>query len=78
MNNEVKSQREKIIDYLKAGNRITGLVALDKFGCYGGFRARCAEIRKIYPNEFKSEFIKLDSGKMIKSYWLEFKQPELF
>ena len=65
-----KSQKELLIEYLKAGNTITGLEALNLFNVYGGFRARISEIIKDGYN-IKSKFIKTNSGKSIKQYWIE-------
>lgn len=44
--------------------------ALDLFDSWGGFRARLSELRKEGYN-IKDEFIKTNSNKLIKRYWLE-------
>jgi hypothetical protein len=65
------SQKIAILRFLQEGNRITPLLALEKFKCMrlGG---RCFELRKEGYN-IKSEMVKVPSGKRVKSYWLEAK-----
>lgn len=72
-----KNQKEQILEYLKQGYSIDGLTALQNLQILGGFRARISELRYEVVKEgyvLKDKFIKLPSGKSIKSYWLE-KQP---
>ena len=54
--------------FLEEGNSITGMVALDKFGCWSLPRRICdlKEIGII----IESQWIKTDSGKRIKEYWI--------
>jgi len=71
---EAKSQKEQIKDFLLEGNPIDGLTALNHLGILGGFRARISELREEFSKEgyiLKDKFIKLESGKQIKKYWLE-------
>lgn len=63
-----KSQNDLILEWMLAGNTITPLEALNKFGSLR-LPARIADIRKkgylIY-----SEFITTPSGKRVKQYHL--------
>ena len=52
------SQTAKILDHLKAGHPITGLVALEKFGCFR-LAARIRELRKA-GYRIESSPVKLD------------------
>lgn len=63
------SQKLAILEYLKAGNRITPLVALDKFKCMrlGG---RVFELKQEgYP--IKRDMVQVPSGKYVAEYRLE-------
>lgn len=71
---ESKNQKQQILEYLKQGYSIDGLTALNKLQILGGFRARISELREEVRKEgyvLKDKFIKLESGKQIKTYWLE-------
>jgi hypothetical protein len=63
------SQKLAILDYLKAGNRITPLEALDKFRCMrlGG---RVYDLKKD-GFEIEREMVTVPSGKRVASYKLK-------
>ena len=63
------SQKQKILNYMLRGNRITPLEALKYFQCER-LAARIADIRNS-GHDVKSEFITLSSGKRVKAYWIE-------
>lgn len=72
---ETNSQRERILKHLEAGNKITALEGLKMFESWGGFRTRMSEIKKQLDSEnngrkLDSEFIKLESGKKVKQYFI--------
>jgi hypothetical protein len=69
--NEVQctSQAKKILAYMKAGNRITPIDALNLFGSFR-LGARIADLRAD-GHEIKSEFVKTATGKRVKSYWIQ-------
>ena len=62
------SQEKKILAYLQTGAHINPGDARLYFGC-DRLAARIADIRK-KGYEIKDEFIKLRSGKRVKSYWI--------
>ena len=57
------------------GNTISGMVALDKFGCWSLPRRICDIKETGFPIE--SQWITTDSGKRIKEYWMGKDQQEL-
>ena len=63
-----KSQTDRILEYMLAGNSITPLEALEKFGCFR-LGARIGDIKArgylVY-----SEFVTTDSQKKVKKYYL--------
>jgi hypothetical protein len=63
-----QSQAKKILAYLKAGNRITPIEALEKFGSFR-LGARIADLRAD-GHEIQSEFVTTPNGKRVKSYWI--------
>lgn len=62
------SQAKRILAYLKAGNRITPIEALEKFGSFR-LGARIAELRAD-GHAIQSEFVTTPNGKRVKSYWI--------
>jgi len=62
------SQENKILDYMLRGNRITGIDALNFFGCFR-LPARIADIRKRGFN-VQSEMVLTGTGKRVKAYWI--------
>ena len=69
--NEEKSasQAKRILAYMQEGHRITPIDALNLFKCFR-LGARIADL-KADGHEIKSEFVKTDTGKHVKSYWIE-------
>ena len=63
------SQTQQILTALQAGERITPLDALDKWGCFR-LSARIADIKEM-GYEVLSQFIKLVDGTKFKEYWME-------
>jgi biotin operon repressor len=61
------TQTQQILKYLQSGNKITGMDALQLFGCFR-LAARVQELREI-GYEVKSQLIKIN-GKRIAEYWL--------
>ena len=63
-----KSQTDRILEYMLAGNSITPLEALNRFGCFR-LGARIADIKKrgylVY-----SEFVTTETEKKVKRYYL--------
>ena len=63
-----ETQTKKIKAYLEDGNSITGMVALEKFGCWSLPRRICDLKESGFPID--SQFIELPNGKRIKEYWM--------
>lgn len=63
------TQNENIRAWLEAGNSITSLGALNKFGCFR-LGARIAELRKA-GLEIKGKWETLWNGKKIMRYYIE-------
>ena len=68
--NETSSQTQakKIRAYMQEGKRITGIEALNLFGCFR-LPARIADL-KDDGHDIKSEFVTTPSGKHVKAYWI--------
>lgn len=63
-----QSQVSKILDHMLRGHRITGIDALNLYGCFR-LPARIADIvKRGFP--VQSEFIITDTGKRVKAYWI--------
>ena len=63
-----QSQASKILDHMLRGKPITGIEALELFGCFR-LPARIADIKKSgFP--VQSKFIVVPSGKRVKAYWI--------
>lgn len=62
------SQAKRILAYLKKGNRITPIEALNMFGSFR-LGARIADIKDM-GYDIKSKFVETDTGKRVKCYWL--------
>ena len=63
------SQSEMILKHLQRHKAITGLEALDLYGCFR-LSARIWELRK-QGYEIKSEMIKLENGKKVARYYID-------
>ena len=61
------TQTQQILKYLKTGNKITGMDALQLFGCFR-LAARVQELRDV-GHDVKSQLIRIN-GKRIAEYWL--------
>jgi len=64
----MESQREQILRYLKEGNVIDPMVALQKFQSYR-LGARIFELRQ-EGHDIKSEVIYKDRRKIFAKYWM--------
>lgn len=64
-----QSQAKRILAYLQAGNRITPIEALEKFGSFR-LGARIADLRAD-GYEIQSEFVTTPTGKRVKAYWIQ-------
>jgi hypothetical protein len=61
-------QTSRILNYLKAGNRITPIEALNLFGCFR-LGSRIYDIKKLGHN-IDREMVKLANGKRVARYRL--------
>lgn len=66
------SQAKRILAYMQEGHRITPIEALNLFGCFR-LGARIADLRA-GGHAIESEFVTTESGKHVKSYWINQKQ----
>jgi hypothetical protein len=62
------SQNARILAHMKAGNGITGLEALHRFGCFR-LPSRINDIKKM-GHDVKREMIEVN-GKRVARYWME-------
>ena len=63
-----QSQASKILDHMLRGHAITGLEALELYGCFR-LPARIADIVKSgFP--VQSKYVTTPNGKRVKSYWI--------
>ena len=63
------SQSDRILNYLKEGHSITGLDALDFFGCIR-LAARISDIKRDNPGiDIRDDFVH-KNGKSFKKYWI--------
>jgi len=62
------SQVERILAALLAGERLTPLIALERFGCFrlGG---RVYDLKKL-GHDVQSRMIELPNGKHVAEYWI--------
>lgn len=65
---DTDSQNKAILSYLRGGNKITQLLALEMFGCMR-LPSRIHDLKKV-GIEIKDRFITLTSGKRVKEYWI--------
>lgn len=61
------SQTQRIANWLKDGNTITAMEALDRFGCFR-LASRICDIRRIYGWNIASERAVTTSGKIVARY----------
>lgn len=67
-----ESQNKAILDYLKNGNSITAIEALEMFGCFR-LSARIGEIKWQLigtGKKIEKQMIKVNSGKRVAKYFL--------
>lgn len=64
------TQNQQILDYLMAGNTITPLKALERFGCFS-LAARVYELKNTHGKPIQSKLIELPNGKRCAQYWLD-------
>ena len=64
------TQNQQILDYLVAGNTITPLEALERFGCFS-LAARVYELKNTHGKPIQSKLIELPNGKRCAQYWLD-------
>lgn len=74
METNTVSQCNAILEYMRRGNTITGLEALNLFGCFR-LPARISDLRKV-GHIISSKMIKLANGKRVAQY--ELVEPSLF
>jgi hypothetical protein len=66
--NRRPTQAGRILEHLRAGNRITALEALDAFGCFR-LAARIHELRRD-GWQIEERTVETPSGKRVAEYWL--------
>lgn len=64
----MNSQNQMILEYLKDGNSITALQALDKFKCFR-LASRIGELKSM-GHKIDKQMIKVKSGKRVAKYFL--------
>jgi hypothetical protein len=64
----IQSQAKRILEYLKAGNGITPMDALDLFGCFR-LGARIADLKRM-GYDIVTERVKVEGGKYVARYHL--------
>jgi hypothetical protein len=63
------TQNERILAYLKEGHTLTGLDALEFFGCFR-LASRISDIKRDNPGiDIRDDFVH-KNGKSFKKYWL--------
>ena len=62
------TQHYAILEYLRAGNRLTPLEALRLFGTMK-LASRISELREM-GHHFEQQLIKTDTGKWVMQYWM--------
>ncbi len=65
---EAQSQNRLLLRHLQMGGTITGIEALNLYGCFR-LPSRICDLRKM-GHTITSEFIKLSNGKRVKRYRL--------
>jgi len=74
--NDLGPQHYAIIEYLKAGHSLTPIEAIKIAGSMK-LSSRVGELRTKGYN-IQSEWIKTDTGKKVKKYWIEPKHEPVF
>ena len=68
------SQRDMILDALQAGEHLTAIDALSRFGCFR-LGARIWEIRNELGVDVKMKLVETGNGAHVAEYWIE-TQPQ--
>ena len=63
------TQKQQILAALQAGERLTVLTALERFGCYALSQRRTGLRREGHP--IQSQNVRLPNGKYIAEYYLD-------
>lgn len=63
----MKSQNERILEYMLKGGSLTPLSALKKFDCLA-LSSRISDLRRLGKYNIKSELVKTKSGKLVSKY----------
>ena len=69
INSTTISQNDSILAYMQSGNRITPIEALNLFKCFRLTSRICGLRQRGF--EIKKEFVKVNSGKKVMSYWID-------
>lgn len=64
----MNTQNAQILQHMQAGNRITPLEALDKYGCFR-LGARVYDLR-VQGHDVKQRMVKTGNGKRVAEYWI--------
>ena len=64
----MKPQKQRILNYLSRGYKLTPLQALDKFDCWA-LSSRISDLNKLGHN-IHSELVKTKSGKHVARYYM--------
>jgi hypothetical protein len=62
------TQAGRILAYLRAGNRLTALDALERFQCFR-LAARVHELRR-EGHDIQERMVEVGSGKRVAEYWI--------
>lgn len=63
-----RAHKDQVLDFMAAGNEITGLTALARFHCMR-LGARIYDLRQ-QGHKIRDYWLKLSSGKRIKAYYM--------
>jgi hypothetical protein len=69
INSTTISQNDSILAYMLNGNRITPIEALNLFQCFR-LTSRICDLKQ-RGFDIKKEFVKVNSGKKVMSYWID-------
>lgn len=69
INTTTISQNDSILAYMLNGNRITPIEALNIFKCFR-LTSRICDLKQ-RGFDIKKEFVKVNSGKKVMSYWID-------
>lgn len=69
------SQRDMILEALQAGEHLTAIDALSRFGCFR-LGARIWEIRKELGYDVRTKLVETPGGAHVAEYWIEVNQGQ--